>query len=386
MSSFTFNDPILSTRRKGDILDPYIPVVQSILVERNKAILAENPDSFNRVIVSGQNITWVEIDKDLPTENQFIVDYSLGIVTFHPSRNNLELQFNYYGTGCDYFPASRVWTINEGYTVVETLGNLVDDGRQAIISLGGLATAIQTAITLENSLISDISTGNTLNTTLILTNTTASNTNSTLTSTNTTGNTLNTTLILTNTTASNTNNALIASNNNATNTKTALDLSNTNATNTNDILTATNITANNTNTTLNVSISAGTATKNDLDSSISTATTKNTTLISTISDALAVESNLQTIVQNIETSDPFYQKFIATLNQQDFVLTGGTYKEYTTIFITVQGVSINQIEDFILVADGNNNKFHINEPLPLGTEVSVTVLGTLPIADSFIIP
>lgn len=132
MSDFTFNDPILSTRRSGSVLDPYIPISQSIMVQNNKVLLAEIPDSLQHVTVTGESVTWVEIYEGLPTANQFLVDYSLGIVTFHSSRNNLELQFDYYGTGCDYFPVSRIWTDNEGTTVTETLQDIIDTSAKSI--------------------------------------------------------------------------------------------------------------------------------------------------------------------------------------------------------------------------------------------------------------
>lgn len=156
MSYFEFNDPILSTKRKGTGDDPYVQITQSIVVERNKVLLAEIPDSFNRVIVEGAGVQWYETVEALPDENGYAVDYSLGIVTFHSSRNNLELTFSYYGTGADYFPASRIWTGTDGTMVTETLEEVVGNSREAIINLNNLTNIIDTAQQLETDLSSDI--------------------------------------------------------------------------------------------------------------------------------------------------------------------------------------------------------------------------------------
>ena len=166
MSILPFNNPILSTRRSGKIEDPFIPLSQSILVKDNKVLLSEIPDQFQHVTVSGLGITWTEIYKDLPTENQFLVDYGLGLVYFHASRNNSQLQFYFLGTGCLYFPASRCWTESDGSTVTETLGEIIENGKTAIDAIGGLTVAVNLAQTLESSLNSKISTGNSLHTTL----------------------------------------------------------------------------------------------------------------------------------------------------------------------------------------------------------------------------
>jgi len=132
MSILPFNNPILSTRRKGDDLDPFIPLVQSILVKDNKVLLSEIPSQFEHVTVSGLDVTWTEIYKDLPNEDQFLVDYSMGLVYFNPSRNDSELQFTFKGTGCQYFPIDRIWTLADGTTVTQTLRSLIDTSAKSI--------------------------------------------------------------------------------------------------------------------------------------------------------------------------------------------------------------------------------------------------------------
>lgn len=121
-----YKDPIIAQRRAGTVDDPYIDYSEQHQIINNKVVLTEIPDEFEKVLVSGENVNWVEIQDGNPTENQFIVDYTHGIVTFHPSRNNLTLTFNYKGTGASYFPISRVWTLEQGGNVVETLKDAED--------------------------------------------------------------------------------------------------------------------------------------------------------------------------------------------------------------------------------------------------------------------
>ena len=55
--------PILTTsfngtfamRRKGDTLDPFIPISESRQIENNRLSLTEIPDRFNRVIVTSDD-------------------------------------------------------------------------------------------------------------------------------------------------------------------------------------------------------------------------------------------------------------------------------------------------------------------------------------------
>jgi chitodextrinase len=123
---FQYNDPIISERRKGDTSDPYHPITQSIVIENNKVLLAEIPNKFDRVTVTGASVTWSEIDNGTLTENQYKVNYILGEIEFHSSRNSLTLQFDYMGTGAYYFPVERIWTLSDGTKVTQTLKDLLD--------------------------------------------------------------------------------------------------------------------------------------------------------------------------------------------------------------------------------------------------------------------
>lgn len=128
-----YNDPIIGKRRKGDLLDPYYDISESLQVINNKAILTEIPNRFARVQVKNLNQqNLFEIHSGTPSENQFVVDYTEGVVSFHPTQNGNTFIFIYKGEGAHYFPASRIWTKKNNGNVQETLQELIEDGQQKI--------------------------------------------------------------------------------------------------------------------------------------------------------------------------------------------------------------------------------------------------------------
>jgi hypothetical protein len=127
MSIYDYKDPILGKRRKGTIEDPFVDISQTVQVESNSvAQLAEVPDRFNRVTIPNM----VEVEEVPPAglaSNQFLVDYTMGLVFVHSSLIGTSLAISYKGTGAHYFPASRIWTKSgDGINVDETLETLME--------------------------------------------------------------------------------------------------------------------------------------------------------------------------------------------------------------------------------------------------------------------
>ncbi|NBI28579.1 hypothetical protein [Chengkuizengella marina] len=125
--SFEYNDPILTKRRAGTDDDPYIDISESVLVVNSKALLKEIPDRFHKVKVTGDAVEWVEKSSGELDENQFTIDYVSNIVTFHSSRNGLQLNFQYKGTGLHYIPSTMVYTEQNDGEVVKTLKGDIDE-------------------------------------------------------------------------------------------------------------------------------------------------------------------------------------------------------------------------------------------------------------------
>ncbi|MDD4706585.1 MAG: hypothetical protein PHS24_05210, partial [Bacilli bacterium] len=136
MAQITY-DNIIVKRRAGTQEDPYIHYENQLYkIINNKILLNEIPNRFNKVNITSEGITWVEIFDDKELEiNEFKTDYINGIISFHPDRNGITVYIDFWGTGVIYFPSSRIWTQSELGNVTETLKNIIDNGQQAITAL-----------------------------------------------------------------------------------------------------------------------------------------------------------------------------------------------------------------------------------------------------------
>lgn len=138
MSSFldAFQNPIISTLRKGTQDDPFLHRQDRHVVQNNYVYLQELPDDFNLFLVSNpddETETYTRITTGIPTTYQFLVDYTFGIVQFSPDANNKNLLFDYYGRGGFFWPVSRVWTLQNSGQVTQTLQQILDTQARSII-------------------------------------------------------------------------------------------------------------------------------------------------------------------------------------------------------------------------------------------------------------
>jgi len=108
-----YNDPIIARKRKGDEDDPYKLINESLLVERNHALLTEIPNRFEKVKVVGVSGSFYEVENKILTENTYRVDYTNGVVFFHDTANGQTLTFRYFGEGGFYFPDSRIYLTDD---------------------------------------------------------------------------------------------------------------------------------------------------------------------------------------------------------------------------------------------------------------------------------
>ncbi|HZK00945.1 MAG TPA: hypothetical protein VFC79_13090, partial [Tissierellaceae bacterium] len=122
-----FADPIISQwNRIGE--DKVSKKIENELctVTTNMFALRQIPDMQYRVQIDG----YVEIDirDEINLPAQFKVDYEMGYVYFHPSKEGEKINVNqYYGRGVSYYPANRVWTkLNDDGDIDETLEDITD--------------------------------------------------------------------------------------------------------------------------------------------------------------------------------------------------------------------------------------------------------------------
>lgn len=126
--SFEFHNSIITKRRIGNYLDPFVSLSEAHTITNSTVQLSEIPSSFTKVTVIGNDVIWSEQSSGIPSENTYVVDYDINLVTFHSSRNGLQLQFNYKGTGLHYIPMNMIYTgLDENNNVSQTLESLIED-------------------------------------------------------------------------------------------------------------------------------------------------------------------------------------------------------------------------------------------------------------------
>jgi hypothetical protein len=153
MSNLDYSDAIITRYRTGDADNPYIDKVDTLQIENSTVVLTEIPVRLNRVQVSGQSVTWAEVDIDTPTlgTDEYKVDYANKIVYFNSSRNGLQLTFTYKGRGLAYIPSTMVYTQTDNGNVTETLNDIITAGQSAIANLDSISQAITNANTATTS-------------------------------------------------------------------------------------------------------------------------------------------------------------------------------------------------------------------------------------------
>lgn len=143
--SFPFNNSIISKRRLGTTESPFVSLSEAHTIENSVVQLSEIPSEFNKVTVTGQSVTWLEQTSGIPSENTYVVDYVGNLVTFHSSREGLQLQFDFKGTGLHYIPAGMVYTQLDGNNnVIQTIESLADTTNEARINAENVNSTIST--------------------------------------------------------------------------------------------------------------------------------------------------------------------------------------------------------------------------------------------------
>jgi hypothetical protein len=83
----------------------------------------------------------------VPASNQFVVNYSTGVITFNPSEAGKTVTCTYMGKGQILYPAERIYAHTDNPNVVETLQEIIDSGQAARDALDQLSAKIDEANT-----------------------------------------------------------------------------------------------------------------------------------------------------------------------------------------------------------------------------------------------
>ncbi|MBN3522252.1 hypothetical protein [Paenibacillus apiarius] len=124
------NDPVTTIWRSGTPDDPYKDRMDSLPIINNQMTLLEIPSHGHKVMIEG----FTEIDQERFTNrstlapDEFLVNYSNGIVQFHPAHEGTTLLCKYKGKGLILYPASRIYAmVSRSPDVVQTLQDIIDE-------------------------------------------------------------------------------------------------------------------------------------------------------------------------------------------------------------------------------------------------------------------
>lgn len=155
MKRYEGSPAVVIERRKGTLDSPFSNMNESLVVTGDgKVLLSEIPNELNRVIVTSEgNTTWYEVTEGRVPENGFKVDYINKLVTFNTVHVGKQLNFKYLGEGNHFYSPHSIYTKLEENTVVETLGDIVEGGKDALDALGALNEKLDEVTQVTNNAI-----------------------------------------------------------------------------------------------------------------------------------------------------------------------------------------------------------------------------------------
>lgn len=142
-------DPNIGIWRSGKLGDEYKARADSLPIINGIVTLIEIPSANQRVQVSGFIEVPMEvfIKNKLINTNEFVVDYSTGIVQLHPDHEAKTFTFLYYGKGVRLIAASRVYAmVRNNPDIIVTLQDYIESLAQFNESLTLKLTEINNAI------------------------------------------------------------------------------------------------------------------------------------------------------------------------------------------------------------------------------------------------
>lgn len=123
-----------------DLRDTYIDITEEIKIYNNVSVLQEIPDPFTKVMITGYS----EVDSEkTPQQNQYVVNYDTGIITFGGTiPNNTVVQAVYRGRGNILYPFDRIYTKdnNNNYVTLQSVFESASNG--GVISVNGKSGSV----------------------------------------------------------------------------------------------------------------------------------------------------------------------------------------------------------------------------------------------------
>ncbi|WP_440110399.1 hypothetical protein [Paenibacillus sp. QZ-Y1] len=142
MSSFDYQLSTITKYRAGTSTDPYLDITETKPVVNGQIQLNEIPVPLYKVRIPDMFEVPHTSKSDLK-ENEYRVDYTEGIISFHMIAENTQKTYTYKGRGNHFVSYHRIWTKEQNGEVLETLGEIIDAGSEAIEQVKELAELIQ---------------------------------------------------------------------------------------------------------------------------------------------------------------------------------------------------------------------------------------------------
>ncbi|WP_405101396.1 hypothetical protein [Oceanobacillus sp. FSL H7-0719] len=122
-------DPLLLRQRTGEEDDPYIYLEQTSNVFNGSIALKEIPSFSHDVeVLNSSDVALAKSDN--PHEigiDEYIVDYTDGVVYFNTEQEGNEFTIKYWGTGYLSLPSTRIFVPNGGDDPLQSLQNILDN-------------------------------------------------------------------------------------------------------------------------------------------------------------------------------------------------------------------------------------------------------------------
>jgi hypothetical protein len=170
-----FTDPIITMRRDGKNT-PYLQILEEIYADdQGRAILTEIPYRYDRVQILEQTggsgdadsldgglftdtsnngsetiiyPTMYEISDGSPNNNQYVIDYVNGTITFNTSQAGGKFLVKYTGVGFRYFPSSRISYQKNLDGTITTIKQVLDS---SVDTINNIQTVTNNANTAANN-------------------------------------------------------------------------------------------------------------------------------------------------------------------------------------------------------------------------------------------
>jgi hypothetical protein len=146
-SDFGYNDPLHIVWRKGTPDDPYIDKAEYLKVVNQTIVLSEIPDRFSRVNITGlKEVNVDKITNKTLAPDEFVVNYSTGVIQLHQEQEGKTLNVFYKGRGFIQYPSDRIYYQDRFNNVVKSLSQIIDDSNETILEANNKLRQMEEAL------------------------------------------------------------------------------------------------------------------------------------------------------------------------------------------------------------------------------------------------